>query len=93
MFVVLVPVLSTARPEGKIHSSVTNRTIGDRRAGRARRGSKAWHPWMWLKRHEAVACVWSLVCLAAHGLAVGYSRSMGELSVYLKWGATVSQLL
>lgn len=32
-------MLSTARPEGKIHSSVTNRTVGDRRAGRARRGS------------------------------------------------------
>jgi hypothetical protein len=46
-----------------------------------------------------VACVWSLVCLAAHGLAVGYGRSMGELSgcqrpdVYLKWGASVFQLL
>lgn len=36
---VLVSMLSTARPEGKIHSSVTNRTVGDRRAGRARRGS------------------------------------------------------
>lgn len=51
---VLVPMLSTARPEGKMHSSVT--TIGDRElAGRARKGSRLGiHPWTWLKRHEAV---------------------------------------
>lgn len=31
---VLVPMLSTARPKGKMHSSVHNRTIGDEaRAG------------------------------------------------------------
>lgn len=50
----------SCRPEDKKHSSGTSRTMGsDRRAGKVRRGSRAWHPRMWLEKHEAVA-VWSL---------------------------------
>lgn len=67
---VLVPMLSTARPEGKMHSSVHNRTyVTEEQAGPGEAPRLGIHGWM--KRSEAVACVWSLVCLVAHGLAVG----------------------
>lgn len=97
------------KPEDRKHSSGTSRTMGsDRRAGRVRRGSRAWHPWMWLEKHEAVA-VWSLTSvfhtsnfssssavLDPTGAWVnfqGTSKWYQSPGLCLKWSTSVSQFL
>lgn len=80
----------------------------DRRAGRVRRGFRAWHPWMWLEKHKAVA-IWSLTsvfdtskfssssaALGPTGAWVNFQRTsqvVQRSGLCLKWSTSVSQFL
>lgn len=68
--------------EDRKHSSGTSRTMG--RAGRIRRGSRAWHPWMWLEKHEAVA-VWSLTSVFDTSNFSSSSAALGPTGAWVNF--------